>query len=73
MTLQTPDIPERIGNESICWHCENAVPGNGRGCSWSRYRVPVPGWVSIDRKHKKISGEKCIGHKVQACPEFKKG
>lgn len=71
--LQPPKIPERIGNEAICWHCKHAVPGNGKGCSWSKYGKPVPGWVTIDGEYKKISGKKYIGHKVQACPLFEKG
>lgn len=29
-----------------CWTCQNAVPNEDRGCSWSRYGEPVEGWTA---------------------------
>lgn len=72
-TVKPPNIPGRIGRESICWYCRHAVPGKDAGCSWSRYLIPVPGWETIDRKFRKKSGEICIGHKVQNCPKYERG
>lgn len=72
--LKPPRIPERQRHESICWFCRHAVPGKNKGCSWSRYRIPVPGWVSKDTiRRKPMTHEKYTAHKVQACPLFEKG
>lgn len=29
---------------SLCFFCQNAVPGKHSGCEWSRSWQPVPGW-----------------------------
>ena len=69
---ETPHIPGRIGQESICWYCKHAVPGKGKGCEWSKCRKPVKGWVSRDTIRTKITGETYTAHKVQACPKFER-
>ena len=61
---------------TICWDCRNAVPGEDRGCSWSKKGKPVPGWdaqrrdvMSYDR-HGSTYVESYV---VRACPEFING
>lgn len=77
-TVKPPNIPGRIGQESICWHCRHAVPSKDKGCEWSKHRRPVEGWVSKDTMRtrqqtiKKYS-KQYTAHKVQACPKFERG
>ena len=50
---------------AICWTCQNAVPEDGRGCSWSREdHEPIPGWTVIPSRH--TPG----GMRVMECPEY---
>ena len=32
---------------TLCFECQNSVPNKTRGCEWSRYGKPVPGWTAI--------------------------
>lgn len=59
--------------QSICWHCQNAVPKifDGqyvRGCAWSIKKKPVPGWSA----EKNVLEDK-ITYRVHECPRFCKG
>ena len=33
-------------HQTLCWSCDNAVPYEGKGCSWSRALKPVEGWTA---------------------------
>lgn len=33
-------------HQTLCWSCQNAVPADGKGCSWSRCFKPVEGWTA---------------------------
>jgi hypothetical protein len=65
-------------NDSLCWHCANAIPSAEKktGCSWSIWREDVPGWEIIETvrrvkyNHQEI--EK-TGKTVIKCPMFKEG
>lgn len=60
--------------ESICWSCKNAVPGIGKGCSWSRTLSPVQGWEAEETIKKKLNtGMPYIAYKVKKCPMFQHG
>lgn len=56
---------------SLCWRCAHAVPNpqEGRGCEWSMYFRPVPGWVVEIRTLPHIGKTP----NVRQCPKFKRG
>lgn len=59
--------------ETICWLCKHAVPNTeDRGCSWSMFGEPVPGW---DATPTEIVGSVYNEHSfcVHACPCFERG
>lgn len=53
---------------TLCWTCRNAVPGKDRGCEWSRYFQPVPGWTAVKQAYKSKPSDST--YHVQACPEY---
>lgn len=74
--------PPKFYNESICWHCKNAVPArniNGvyeRGCSWSIKFKPVSGWIAGKKEYvskNKFKNQLRTAYFVAYCPEFEKG
>lgn len=63
---------------SICWDCKNAVPGERRGCSWSREFRPVEGWEALRRdirpvKRRRRTPPAHESYRVLCCPRFEKG
>lgn len=56
---------------TLCWKCINAVPKGRRGCSWSRYRLPVDGWTAKPTRFKKSEDAYTDSYFVTACPEFR--
>lgn len=56
-------------NPTLCWYCQNAVPGGGRGCSWSRSFKPVDGW-DAEPTQRAVSGQDPDSYRVADCPEF---
>lgn len=66
-------VKGKLPSESLCWHCKNAVPNySGRGCNWSRFFKPVPGWdapANFHQSHDRMT----TGYKVNACPMFERG
>lgn len=64
--------------DSICWDCKNAVPGEKRGCSWSREFRPVEGWEALRRdirpaKRRRRTPSMQESYRVLRCPRFEKG
>ena len=63
---------------TLCWWCENAVPGAHTGCSWSRELQPVDGWratqrnlmFTIDASTGKT--KELISYIVHWCPEYRR-
>lgn len=64
---------------TLCWHCQNSVPSadGSKGCEWSLYLQPVPGWDAIPRtiRNRVKKGESSItkSFHVISCPRFKEG
>lgn len=64
---------------TLCWHCQNSVPSadGSKGCEWSLYLQPVPGWDAIPRtiRNRVKKGESSItkSFHVIFCPRFKEG
>lgn len=58
-------------NNTICWHCQNAIPSRDgeRGCSWSRSLIPVEGWKATQTVHLYDRKEK-TSYVVEECPEY---
>ena len=58
--------------ETLCWDCQKA----NCGCSWSRFYVPVKGWVATPTKIKVYDycarGVLIDSYNVSSCPEFVK-
>lgn len=54
--------------KTLCWECRNAVPSavTGRGCEWSKWLQPVPGWTAEGVKRATL-GDTWIVH---ACPKY---
>ena len=46
--------------DTLCWNCSKACT---EGCSWSRDKLPVSGWIAN-------KNEKYKSYHVIACPEF---
>lgn len=56
-------------NESICWKYAHAIPNRvDRGCSWSRYLIPVSG-ATMQTFHRSQNQTLTV---VKECPNFKK-
>ena len=54
---------------TLCFDCQNAVPNKTRGCEWSRYGQPVPGWTAhptLIRTHDSCPNSFC----VVKCPKY---
>lgn len=51
--------------DTLCWKCKNAC-GN---CSWSKFGVPMKGWVAKETKIKGYLG-KIKSYIVYDCPEY---
>lgn len=50
-----------------CWTCAKAC----KGCSWSRYFIPVPGWNAVETRIDKGDGnEPTPSYHVIDCPEY---
>lgn len=60
--------------DTLCWCCKHAVPGENKGCEWSMYRVPVPGW-NVDQSglHRLSNGKLVHTYRVVSCPKFERG
>lgn len=55
--------------QTKCWTCQNAVPSEDRGCSWSRCGEPVKGWIAEESEL--ISNEAYKDtYLVTFCPEY---
>lgn len=39
-----------MSEEQLCFTCQHAVPNEvDRGCPWSMFGEPVPGWDAVER------------------------
>lgn len=57
--------------QSLCWDCQNAVPGGNRGCEWSVKVRPVKGWkVEITDRLDAYGNRTHDGVTVLSCPKF---
>lgn len=59
--------------EQLCWTCIHAVPtlDGARGCSWSRYFEPVPGWTA--KAVRRVDcGTAIQTYRIHKCPEYVK-
>lgn len=54
-------------SDQLCWWCVNSVPEHGRGCSWSKWLVPVEGWTAERSLKTTLPYETW---RVIRCPEF---
>lgn len=64
--------PTQIGScETLCTACDEVLLDN---CCWMNddLRLPVEGWVAIERKRKTGWEEPTVGYYVISCPNFKK-
>lgn len=65
-------------NETLCWCCANALPGvdretgHERGCEWSLYKQPVPGWDAT-REDIPMNDKMLRSYRVFDCPKFERG
>lgn len=72
---------KKIGEDTICWECRNAVPNLEKlcGCSWSIFFVPVDGWEAeptIINHGYRDDGTlipPARSYNVKKCPYFEKG
>lgn len=65
-----PHLP----GETLCWCCKNAIPDGGlKGCEWSVYRQPVPGWEADKTVLSDQGGYKTWSYIVKRCPKFVRG
>ncbi len=66
---------QHLIGESLCWCCANAVPDyeKGRGCEWSMYRQPVPGWEAESDYINDYDGKMRRRYCVIKCPKFVRG
>lgn len=55
-----------VKNETLCWRCQRATSH----CSWSRYYIPVEGWVAEPTTIRNPKGS-IRSYCVISCPEFK--
>ena len=60
-------------NITLCWTCQNAVPTEDRGCSWSRFFKPVKGSrVILSRVEGAYKLNFFESYAVLECPEYKR-
>lgn len=66
-----PGNNPRNKRPTLCWRCANAVPNppKGRGCEWSMFFRPVPGW-SIAMHSLPNIGK---APSVYQCPKYREG
>ena len=59
-----------VKNSTLCWKCKNACCG----CEWSKYFIPVEGWVAIPTKIRliDINNHYTESYQVISCPKFEK-
>lgn len=54
---------------SLCWRCQNAVPSETHGCSWSEDFLPIDGWRA-DHSFMRDKGMIVDTYTVYDCPQF---
>lgn len=75
---------ESYKNISLCWGCRHAVPKTVndertgepryiRGCPWSIYKQPVPGWDAERGYIRGAKGQRVVCYYVNHCPLFERG
>lgn len=75
---------DNYAEQTICWNCRHAVPkaienkktGDVRyirGCPWSIYKQPVPGWNAEERQLPGHNGIDLRSFWVKHCPMFERG
>jgi hypothetical protein len=55
----------REETEQLCWRCKNACGG----CNWSRFLMPIDGWIAESTIVKDSSGD-FSSYRIRKCPEF---
>lgn len=60
--------------ETLCWHCYHIVPNRSgtKGCEWSMYDKPVPGWDATETTLTVGMGNVEKSYCVHSCPKFRK-
>lgn len=77
-------MEDQYKNTTLCWLCRHAVPKTVenkktgevkyvRGCEWSIYQQPVPGWDAERSEMIIRKGKKVHSYFVNSCPKFERG
>ena len=72
MAYEIVKSKKKIKNKAqLCWSCQHSVPnGINRGCSWSNFLKPVPGWDADECWVKYTKAQKIKGYTVKHCPKY---